>query len=142
METRVRGRTIKVDIDDKGVFSAELNGEKFQNKTLEGLKGVINRRLASKPLSIRVIDASEGYYNKPTYRRGTIIGKHSSNGNLLIKWDGKDRAEQEGRYGSGLLKETADIEELKRLRKAAKDADAAVEKFIEENSFDRSTLPE
>ncbi len=145
MKTIIAGRTVEYGVNEEtGIFEASFKGEVFKNQTLAGLKAAMGNQMHRKPLNIPVIGVAYGRYGiteKLKITKGVCIGKHSGNGNLLIRWPGYDTAEQYHRYHfEPLLVGDADIERLKQLYKAKEDANEAYNSFLRKNQFDKETV--
>lgn len=138
MKTTVAGRDIEYGVDEKtGIFGATWNGEAYSHATLAGLKGQLERQIKKKPVNIPVIQIEDDYREAITIEHGFIVGKHSGNGNLMVKW-GDNPVEQIRHYRGKVLAANTDIKTLKALHAARKKADNAYNKFVEDNAFDQS----
>jgi hypothetical protein len=141
----VAGRDVEYAIDEKtGVFSAWYQSEKYTHATLAGLKGLLERQMQKKPLSIPVLEVDEDRRDekKIGVKHGIVVGKHSGNGNLLIAWEGR-AVEQYRRYANDkLLRATTNLKTLHELNKRKQAATAAYEKFLKQNQFDAHNIPE
>lgn len=85
----VRGREIEVEVSELGVFFAKVDGTKYEAPSLELLRSKLTRATRKVAIEIPFIMWNEG-----EIRRGVCTGRHGSNGNLLIKWDGQKGSEQ------------------------------------------------
>lgn len=142
MKTTVCGRDIEYGVDEKtGIFGASWNGEQYQHKTLDGLKGMLERQLKKKPLNIKVVKIENGWRDEEVeITKGVIVGVHSGNRNLLIKWDGKTTAEQYKTYRGSLYNLTIDTNKVKQLKRAARVAGKAFEDYLRKHQFDRESI--
>lgn len=142
MKTTVAGREIEYGVDEEtGVFGATWGGEKYSHVTLAGLKGALERQIKKKPVKIPVIQIDDDYHEKLTIEHGFVVGKHSGNGNLLVKW-GDQPVEQMRRFSGKLLEANMNAAKLRELYAARKKAESAYNKFLEDNNFDESNHKE
>jgi hypothetical protein len=143
MKTIIAGRTVEYRVNEEtGIFEASFEGEVFKNKTLAGLKAAMGNQMRMKPLNIPVIKIEYSGYmrEKLEITKGVCIGKHSGNGNLLVRWPGYDKAEQYHQYRGALLVGDADIKRLKQLYKAKEDANEAYNSFLNKTRFDKQMV--
>lgn len=141
METTVAGRKVEYGVDENGVFTASYNGEEYQHVTLAGLKGALERQMKKAPLKIPCVMVESFHADNPEITKGVIVGVHSGNGNLLIKWEGQSTAEQCGRYhGDKLLSGSVDLKKLKALHQAKCKAEKVLDDFLEKNQIDRHAI--
>lgn len=91
----VRGREIEVEVSESGVFFAEVDGERHDAPSLDLLRAKLIRATKKVAISIPFIMWDEG-----KIRRGVCTGRHGSNRNLLVKWDGQKGSEQVSYWNS------------------------------------------
>jgi hypothetical protein len=142
METIVRGRKINFSVDEKtGQFRASHEGVDYKGDTLAAIKAALELDLKKKPLSVRFVEVSEDYNGKVSILKGVITGKHSGNGNVLVKYDGEERTEQHGSWrGRGLLKGDTDVKKLEELRAARDHAEKEFNAFIAKSAIDTDKI--
>lgn len=141
MDVTVGGKKIEARIDAKGIFRAEWNGEDYEHVTLQGLKDALARQIKKKPVAIPVLNIDEYADDSLKIVKGVVTGRHSGNGNLLVRFEGNRSPEQFRPYRSGgLLKGSADVKELRRLYDSMKAARKAFDDFKEECAFDSEVL--
>ena len=138
----VRGRKIDVEVREDGKFFANFEGDYFEDVTKEGLRkkldGVIKRRSAKVSIPFVVIERDrwgQDENEKLKLRVGTITGKHASNRNYLVTWEGGDKEQV---YSSGLagavpLELKAEFEMIVRKMR---EAQAAYDKYVKEHGID------
>jgi hypothetical protein len=91
-------------------------------------------------LKIRFVEVSEDYGGKFQVSKGVITGKHSGNGNLLVRYDGDNASSQHTTWRGKLLKDGTDVEELKRLKAASRQAEKTYDAFIEAHEIDTQKI--
>ena len=128
----VRGVDVPWSVNELGRFLAEYNGETVDSNTLDGLKDKLRTLARAVPLSIPVVSFS--VYSRQT-RRGTVTGKHSGNGNLMVVWEGETKAQQHHGYGNILLRGDSDIEALLSLLDAKRKAADDLANYLKEHTF-------
>src|SRR5258708_5655875 len=91
----VRGQDFAVHVTDQGKFFAELDGDQLTAASLDELRTKLARAtlIRNKKLAIPFVLWEEG-----KMRRGVCTGRHATNRNLLVKWDGQKGAEQISRH--------------------------------------------
>jgi hypothetical protein len=139
METTIAGRKVEYGVDEKGIFKARYNGENYEHVTLAGLKSALERQMKKAPLKIPVVKIEYLHYDKPGITKGVIVGVHSGNRNLLIKWDDEDHVEQHRDFRE-LLVASVDLKKLRTLRQSKRKAEEALDAFLQKNRFDRSKI--
>lgn len=140
MKMTLRGRDIDYTVDAQGIFHAEYNGENYQHQTLAGLKDKITVCLKKKPIAIKILQIKTDS-DRLDIRKGVLVGIHSGNRNLLIKWDGNRGVEQVRSWSGKILNPTVDLSVLKALYRAAGEAQKRFDDFIENNKFDTDEIP-
>ena len=127
-----RNQSYEVEIDGCGIFRVNIDGEGIQDVTLEGLKVKLDRATKEKTKKV-AIEFWRWYGEK--LLKGSIIGVHSGNGNLLVHIG--DNKTQE--YGSSLNKylrlNAEEQESYKLLLKKAMDIDQQIAQFEKAHAF-------
>ena len=132
----VKGKKFAVSITDKGEFVSDYEGDQVRAESLKSLTEKLAGRISrSRRVSISVcMWEKESWHDKPgRIRTGTILGLHSSNRNLLVKFDDESKSEQ---ISYGDFFDPKDADELKRLAEMLNAAEKAFEKFKEEHEID------
>jgi len=137
----VRGRVIEYGVSDKGIFGATWLGERYEHATLAGLKAALDRQLKQKPmLSVAIVKIEQDHFSeKFKLVKGTVVGIHSGNRNLLVKWDDAREVEQHRDRGHTLRGNT-DLNKLRALYTKALTAQKRYEEFRDANAFERACL--
>src|SRR5579883_3277272 len=99
----VNGTDVVWQLDDNGIFRATFDDEEFENPTLKGLADKLRAHTKKKPMAIPVVRFEE-HYAKALLRHGTVVGRHSGNRNILVRWDGDCANEQFRSYSGKLLR--------------------------------------
>lgn len=139
----VGGVDIDVFIKSGGIFYARYRDVEYEAPSLDQLKRQVQAAGKIK-LEIPFTALNEGDRwgsradRKPTARHGVAIGRHSGNGNVLVKMDGAKTSEQGSGYGGRDVARLsdADVDEWKRLVGAKNDAEAALEAWQEAHKID------
>lgn len=139
MNTVVGGKNIEYGVDEKtGIFKARWDGEEYTHTTLAGLKSALERQVKKKPLNIPVFKVESLHDDKPDVEKGVIVGVHSGNSNLLIRFE--HGVEQYRGYRGQLLIGSADLKKMHALHRAAREAEKALENFMDKYSFNKHTM--
>jgi hypothetical protein len=129
----VGGREVEWTVDGAGIFCAEMAGEKYRSETLRELAASLRSNANKTPLNIPFVKASQSWDDDCLgLRTGLITGRHSGNGNLLVKWDDDGSSEQ---ARVPLLRGDVDKVQLVALWKAKEDATNAYDRFLGENKL-------
>lgn len=144
MKTTVCGKEIEYGLDeDSGQFKSTWNGEKFESLTLKGLKDQLTRQLKKNPLAVPIIKVETDHRDdKQNFIKGVVVGVHSGNRNLLVRWDGYGHADQERPFRREFLKANSDLKKLRQLYAGVKKAQKAYYEFLEANEFDHNKVIE
>lgn len=129
----VRGRTVQIEVDLAGTFSATIDGETVTADSRQALIDKLTKALAPARRSLDIRFVME---NANKIKRCTITGIHAGNGNPLGLWEDGKR----GQIYSGLSRAMEDLSEadLKKVRdlySAVEVANKAYERFCRDHSF-------
>jgi hypothetical protein len=135
-EVEVRGTKYPLTVDDHGYWSTSYNRELVAAQTRDQVREILmnkTKRAAAK-VEVRFSTLARPRYGGELYNRlGSATGIHSSNGNVLVRWDDARGSEQiTERYSSDyFIPPLAEDEatELIALKEAAQAAVNAVSVF-------------
>jgi hypothetical protein len=143
----IRETEYPLTVDDSGIFSSKIGAKQYHARTRDELHDVMmaETKRASARVSVPFTAVSQrGYDTKRVLRTGVATGIHSSNGNLLIRFDDSRHAEQMDAhrrlgtprdfYGPDFSQEQ--FAELERLRRADIEASNALAAFRQEHALD------
>lgn len=143
MKTIVLGREVEYGVEEKtGIFGAEYNGERYTHATLNGLKQALESQMKKKSINKPLVRLDYSRDDKIILKHGVVVGAHSGNGNLLIKWEGERSPQQIYKWNQNLMIPSIDVKKLKELHKIKNCAEKALEAFLEKNRFDYEAISE
>lgn len=133
----IRGRKIPVSVDDgDGKFYAEIDGDEVTRGTLQSLRATLSSRAAKEAVETPIISVEESWESgKLKIKKGVVTGKHSGNGNLLLRYEGEDTTRQGYRYGCKILRGDTNTGKLRALYAAKEKAKNAYSEFISDHLF-------
>ena len=127
----VRGETVPYDVTTDGRFRVETPKLGFlSDRTLDGLKGQIEKVLTAKKIriSVRYFDNGAHY---------TVVGRHVGTRRWLVRKDGETKSTQEGYLGHRLRPlSDEEQEERKGLKKARDEASMALSAWEDSRRMD------
>lgn len=135
----IRGVKYEIEVNENGQFACKVDGDWLRAPTLDSLKKKISDAGRAKQRNIKIpfVIWNEGWASEEgKLEHGMCVGIHSGNDNLLVKMGGNPSVEQMNNYRGGKPFDPKHANELERLHKAVKAAQAALENFEEKNGLD------
>lgn len=145
----IREKQFDIYVTENGRFYTQLEpkaGYSDDSNTIEATSILdLSKKIEStlklkQKLNIRFVRWETGDYreSKDKLKRGTVIGVHGGNQNLLVQWDGEKSSEQDRSWGNEMYLRLDAIEEKEYvlLKKNLKALEARIEKFEQKHAID------
>lgn len=128
----VDGQEYPVELLVSRKFSCRVAGHECVAARWDELVPIVRKEARKLTAKVAVRFAAENG------RLGTATGFHARTDDVLVRWDDGERDNGNSVYAP--LRPDVDREELARLMRASREAEAALEKFREANRLGRSPL--
>jgi len=143
LEVEVRGKMIKVEVNDRGYFHAQLDGKNFGSSELEKLRVelVAHTRKVTVRVSVPVTILESGVLGRPLMAFPAVLtGIHAKTGELLYRRT--DTGDTGTAHASNYMNErvlapmsAVEREKFNALSKARRDAEDALDTFRKQHDF-------
>src|SRR5262245_33167062 len=153
----IRGKKYKVKVDEDGHFYVNFEDTVIKAETMKELESKLFKATRKKwnIEFFRWVEATEqNRWNGRSYnlesvpshlRRGLVIGKHATNNNVMVKWDGEKGTEQDYGFHDAryLLKLSKDEQErYTTLKLQYESLEAEIKQFEEAHEIDLKKFEE
>lgn len=128
----IKGQNFAIHLNGDGVFFTEYQGEQYKAPTLKALRNRIRTIISgTQKLNILFTAVGHSWWSDAKLLHGVIVGVHDGNNNLLVKYEGRAKTEQESRSSDKFMRRftAAETAEHNKLNKAVTAAEKALEKF-------------
>lgn len=127
----IRGRDFEVFVSQSGEFFANYDEGQIKAPSLEELRGRLMKATKAIKVNVPFVVWKDG-----KIRRGTCTGKHATNRNYLVRWNGEAKAEQVASWDFNNSVDPAHADEFERLCNAAAAATEAAQTFANAHRID------
>jgi hypothetical protein len=142
----IRGMDFPVSVTNRGMFTAEYDGQELRGDTLETLKVLLTKATKVR-LDIPFARYDENWDSpsyarhggpRPMIRKGRLTGIHAGNDSLMVVWAGSSGAEQVPYFREGVMAplSTEDENDLRVLAAAKHEADTKLHQFLSARKID------
>jgi hypothetical protein len=135
---QVQDESVAWDVTSNGEFFANFKEKRFTAPTLKGLTEQLRSAKSASPLNIPFVEFLPPSWSNATatVQYGKLVGVHSRNRNLLVKYADGTTAQKSRHDRANFLRGDADADKLQRLYAELVAAQIAYDEFMRANALE------